>query len=73
MEKKNDLYTGKVNPADKKPSELIDGELRQVTGGAALDFERVPESDYDVVYKKDGDNIEGPGKPGEYFAPLSSR
>ena len=42
---------------------LNDKDLENVNGGIELEgFGKVPENDYDVVYKKDSDNSE-PNKP----------
>lgn len=54
-----------VEAVRKKLAELNEEELVQVTGG--LDVE------YDIEWKKQGDDVEDPTKPGEYFAPISLR
>ena len=55
---------------NKKLAELTDDELKQVAGGLDLnlDFGKSCESDYDVVYKKDGVEVEDLTKPGNYIA-----
>ena len=57
-----------VENLNRKLAELSEGELKMVSGGLApnIDFY---ELDYDVVYKKDGDDVHEPLKPGDYRLP----
>ena len=59
-----------VDTLNKKLAELNEDELKQVAGGLDLnlDFGKFCESDYDIVYKKDGVEVEDLTKPGNYIA-----
>ena len=61
-----------VEALNKKLAELSEEELNQVAGGV-VPFDVIPEQDYDVGWKKDGDDVGEPLEPGNYFAPISSR
>ena len=52
-----------------KPAELNADELMQVSGGFDPD-KGIDESDYDIEWKKNGEDIEEPIEPGEYNAAL---
>ena len=58
---------GEVELLNKKLAELSEGELKQVTGGLDLNV-GYENSDYDIVYKKDGVEVEDLTKPGDYTA-----
>ena len=59
-----------VDTLNKKLAELNEDELKLVAGGLDLnlDFGKFCESDYDIVYKKDGVEVEDLTKPGNYTA-----
>ena len=59
-----------VDTLNKKLAELSEDELKLVAGGLDLnlDFGKFCESDYDIVYKKDGVEVENLTKPGNYIA-----
>ena len=59
-----------VDTLNKKLAELNEDELKLVAGGLDLnlDFGKSCESDYDIVYKKDGVEVEDLTKPGNYIA-----
>ena len=71
MKNKEELTALKeeVETLNKKLSELSDDELKQVSGGLAP-FIGFDESDYDVIWEKDGDDVKEPLKPGDYTASL---
>ena len=56
-----------VETLNKKLAELSEDELKQVTGGLDLNV-GYENSDYDIVYKKDGVEVEDLTKPGDYTA-----
>ena len=56
-----------VETLNKKLAELSEGELKQVAGGLDLNV-GYENSDYDIVYKKDGVEVEDLTKPGDYTA-----
>ena len=59
-----------VDTLNKKLAELNEDELKLVAGGLDLnlDFGKFCESDYDIVYKKDGVEVEDLTKPENYIA-----
>ena len=56
-----------VEVLNKKLAELSEDELKQVTGGLDLNV-GYENSGYDIVYKKDGVEVEDLTKPGDYTA-----
>ncbi len=67
MKTKDELNTLKaeVKAMSSKRAELNDDELNQVTGGF--------DSDYDIIWKKAGDEVENPIDVGDYTATITSR
>ena len=59
-----------VETLNTKLAELNEEELKMVSGGLAP-FIGFNESDYDVVWKRDGDDVKEPLKPGDYTASLA--
>ena len=56
-----------VENVNRKLHELSEDELKQVTGGLDLNV-GYENSDYDIVNKKDGVEVEDLTKPGDYTA-----
>ena len=67
MKTKEELLSLKneVEALNKKLAELTEDELNQVAGGFD-GFGRFEEWAYDIVYKKDGEDVEDISKPGDY-------